>query len=48
MGARVAITAGSPNKLDLCRELGAEITIGYRDEDFVERIREATAARAPT
>ena len=38
IGARVAVTAGAQNKLDLCAELGAEITIGYRDEDFVERI----------
>jgi putative PIG3 family NAD(P)H quinone oxidoreductase len=42
LGARVAITAGSPAKLQLCRDLGAEITIGYRDEDFVTRLREAT------
>jgi putative PIG3 family NAD(P)H quinone oxidoreductase len=41
-GARVAITAGSPAKLELCRELGAEITIAHRDEDFVARVREAT------
>jgi putative PIG3 family NAD(P)H quinone oxidoreductase len=39
LGSRVAVTAGSQNKLDLCAELGAEITIGYRDEDFVERVR---------
>ncbi|WP_099040940.1 NAD(P)H-quinone oxidoreductase [Mycobacterium neglectum] len=39
LGSRVAVTAGAANKLDLCAELGAEITIGYRDEDFVERIR---------
>ncbi|MGZ5396693.1 MAG: NAD(P)H-quinone oxidoreductase [Mycobacterium sp.] len=39
LGSRVAVTAGAKNKLDLCAELGAEITIGYRDEDFVERIR---------
>ncbi|HZU47323.1 MAG TPA: alcohol dehydrogenase catalytic domain-containing protein, partial [Mycobacterium sp.] len=38
LGARVAITAGSPAKLQLCRELGAEITIAYRDEDFVTRL----------
>ncbi len=31
---------GRTNKLDLCAELGAEITIDYHDEDFVERIRE--------
>jgi putative PIG3 family NAD(P)H quinone oxidoreductase len=42
LGARVAITAGSPAKLELCRELGAEITIAHRDEDFVARVREAT------
>ena len=39
LGVRVAVTAGAPNKLDLCAELGAEITINYRDEDFVERVR---------
>jgi putative PIG3 family NAD(P)H quinone oxidoreductase len=39
LGSRVAVTAGSKNKLDLCAELGAEVTIGYRDEDFVERVR---------
>ncbi len=42
LGARVAVTAGSQAKLDLCRDLGAEITINYRDQDFVARIREAT------
>ena len=39
LGSRVAVTAGATNKLDLCAELGAEITINYRDEDFVERVR---------
>jgi putative PIG3 family NAD(P)H quinone oxidoreductase len=43
LGSRVAITAGAKNKLDLCAELGAEITIGYRDEDFVERVRTESA-----
>jgi putative PIG3 family NAD(P)H quinone oxidoreductase len=32
-GARVFATAGSAEKLDLCRELGAERAINYRDED---------------
>src|SRR3954470_20728916 len=41
-GARVATTAGSAEKLAFCRELGAEILVNYRDEDFVERVREAT------
>jgi putative PIG3 family NAD(P)H quinone oxidoreductase len=39
LGARVAATAGSQNKLDLCAELGADLTINYREEDFVERVR---------
>jgi putative PIG3 family NAD(P)H quinone oxidoreductase len=42
LGCRVAVTAGSVNKLDLCRELGAEVAINYRDEDFVERLRAET------
>jgi putative PIG3 family NAD(P)H quinone oxidoreductase len=42
LGARVAVTAGSAEKLDFCRELGAQITINYRDEDFVARLREET------
>ena len=42
LGARVAVTAGSADKLQLCRELGAQITINYRDEDFVARLREET------
>jgi putative PIG3 family NAD(P)H quinone oxidoreductase len=41
-GARVFTTAGTAQKLDVCRELGAEIGINYRDEDFVERVREET------
>jgi putative PIG3 family NAD(P)H quinone oxidoreductase len=39
LGVRVAVTAGSQNKLDLCTELGADITINYRDDDFVARVR---------
>ncbi|HJE57080.1 MAG TPA: zinc-binding dehydrogenase, partial [Nocardiopsis listeri] len=39
LGARVAVTAGSDEKLERCRELGAEITINYRTEDFTERMR---------
>jgi putative PIG3 family NAD(P)H quinone oxidoreductase len=42
LGARVAITAGSSAKLELCRELGADITIAYHDEDFVARVHDAT------
>jgi putative PIG3 family NAD(P)H quinone oxidoreductase len=41
-GARVFTTAGSAAKLEFCRELGAEVLINYRDEDFVERVAEET------
>jgi putative PIG3 family NAD(P)H quinone oxidoreductase len=41
-GARVACTAGSEQKLARCRELGADVTINYRDEDFVTALRDAT------
>ncbi|MEB3024174.1 NAD(P)H-quinone oxidoreductase [[Mycobacterium] crassicus] len=44
LGAWVAVTAGSDAKLQLCRELGAEITVNYHDEDFVARVREAGGA----
>jgi putative PIG3 family NAD(P)H quinone oxidoreductase len=41
-GARVAVTAGSQAKLDACRALGADITINYREEDFVDSLMAAT------
>jgi putative PIG3 family NAD(P)H quinone oxidoreductase len=41
-GARVFATAGTAEKLAVCRELGADVTINYREEDFVERVREET------
>jgi putative PIG3 family NAD(P)H quinone oxidoreductase len=40
--ARVVVTAGSANKLERCAELGADVLINYREEDFVEAVREAT------
>jgi len=42
LGARVICTAGSPAKLDRCRELGADVAISYRDEDFVEVVKDVT------
>ena len=41
-GATVAVTAGSPEKLEACRRLGADILINYRDGDFAEQLLEAT------
>ena len=42
LGARVVATAGSPGKLALCRDLGAEAAVSYR-EDWVSAVREATS-----
>lgn len=42
VGARVAVTAGSKEKLDRCAELGADILINYREQDFVETVRAET------
>ena len=39
LGARVYATAGTPEKLALCVELGADVAINYRDEDFVEVVK---------
>ena len=41
-GARVAVTAGSAAKLDACRELGAQILIDSKTQDFVQVLREET------
>ena len=45
IGARVFCTAGSAAKLARCRQLGADVTIDYTSEDFVERVREETGGR---
>jgi putative PIG3 family NAD(P)H quinone oxidoreductase len=45
LGARVAVTAGSREKLDRCAELGADILVNYRVQDFVEVVQEATDGR---
>ncbi|MEU5419371.1 NAD(P)H-quinone oxidoreductase [Streptomyces sp. NPDC020667] len=42
VGARVAVTAGSRDKLERCRELGADILIDYREQDFVEELAKVT------
>ena len=41
LGARVLTTAGSADKLDLCRELGADVAIDYH-EDWVDQVLAAT------
>jgi putative PIG3 family NAD(P)H quinone oxidoreductase len=44
-GARVACTAGTQEKLDRCRELGAGLAVNYNTEDFVEAVRDFTGGR---
>lgn len=44
-GARVLTTAGSPEKLQVCRDLGAHAAIDYRREDVLERVRALTDGR---
>lgn len=44
-GARVLATAGSAERVDFCRELGADAGIDHRSEDFVERTRALTEGR---
>ena len=42
LGARVLTTAGSEEKLEVCRSLGADVAINYREQDFVEEVAKAT------
>ena len=45
LGCLIAVTAGGAEKLRQCSRLGADILIDYREEDFVERILDATDGR---
>jgi len=45
LGARVLVTAGSTAKLETCRQLGADVGINYREQDFAEVVREVTDGR---
>ena len=42
IGAKVITTAGSDEKCDFCRELGADVAVNYRAQDFVEEVKKAT------
>jgi NADPH:quinone reductase len=44
-GARVIATAGGPEKVEVCEGLGADVTIDYREKNFVEVVKEATEGR---
>jgi putative PIG3 family NAD(P)H quinone oxidoreductase len=45
VGARIAVTAGTADKLEACRALGAEILINYREQDFVKVLTDQTQGR---
>jgi putative PIG3 family NAD(P)H quinone oxidoreductase len=45
VGARVMTTAGSADKLEQCAALGAEVTIDYKQQDFVAEVLGATDGR---
>lgn len=44
-GATVVVTAGSDEKCEACRKLGADMAINYREEDWVAAIKETTGGR---
>ena len=44
-GAQVFATAGGEEKAGICRDLGAELAIDYKQEDFIEVVKEATEGR---
>jgi putative PIG3 family NAD(P)H quinone oxidoreductase len=43
LGARVVVTVGSAEKGQRCLELGADVAVNYREDDFVAAVREATS-----
>ncbi|MEN5179037.1 NAD(P)H-quinone oxidoreductase [Comamonas testosteroni] len=44
-GAQVIVTAGSDEKCQACRELGADHAINYRTQDFVAEVQRITAGK---
>lgn len=40
--ARVIVTAGSAEKLDFCKNLGADVTINYKEQDFDQEVLKVT------
>jgi putative PIG3 family NAD(P)H quinone oxidoreductase len=45
LGATVVTTAGSAEKLEVCRSLGADVAVSYKDADFVTAVADATGGR---
>lgn len=44
-GARVIATAGGPDKVQVCKDLGAEVVVDYNSEDFVAVVKDVTEGR---
>ena len=44
-GARVITTAGSDEKCEACRKLGADVAVNYKTEDFVAATKQATGGK---
>ena len=44
-GAKVIVTAGSPEKCEACRKLGADVAVDYNKEDFVAATKQATGGK---
>ena len=44
-GAKVIVTAGSQEKCEACRKLGADVAVNYKTEDFVEKVKTATEGK---
>lgn len=45
VGIRVFVTAGSEEKLAACKNLGADVCINYKTEDYVTRVEEETGGK---
>ncbi|XP_074330205.1 uncharacterized protein LOC141667559 isoform X1 [Apium graveolens] len=45
LGVKVFVTAGNEEKLKFCKDLGADVCINYKTEDFVARVKEETGGK---
>lgn len=44
-GATVITTSGSPEKVDFCTDLGADLSINYKSQDFAEEVKSFTKGK---
>lgn len=44
-GARIFVTAGTPAKLEACRQLGSELAINYKEQEFLPIVLQATGGQ---